>query len=113
MKEYIEREALLKDIEESVVFTVRDGRPSAEIRGANKIIDRIKSAPATDVVEVRHGSWIWGENAMDWGLGGWICSECQEKNDNIPAKPDIHPYYWVGSHFCPNCGAKMDGKEVE
>ena len=52
MAEYIEREALLKDIKESVVFTVRDGRPSAEIRGANKIIDRIKSAPATDVVEV-------------------------------------------------------------
>ena len=57
-----------------------------------------------------HGRWVWDENAMDWGLGGWICSECQEKNDNIPAKPDIHPTAWVGSHYCPNCGAKMDGE---
>ena len=52
MAEYIEREALLKDISESVVFTVRGDRPSLEIRGANKVIDRIKSAPTADVVEV-------------------------------------------------------------
>ena len=52
MAEYIEREALLKDISESVVFTVRGEKPSLEIRGANKVIDRIKSAPTADVVEV-------------------------------------------------------------
>jgi hypothetical protein len=52
MAEYIEREALMEDIESSVRFTVRDGVPSAEVRGANKIVDRIKCAPAADVVEV-------------------------------------------------------------
>lgn len=52
MAEYIEREALLKDISESVVFTVRGDKPSLEIRGANKVINRIKSAPTADVVEV-------------------------------------------------------------
>lgn len=52
MAEYIEREVLLKDIEESVVFTVRSDKPSLEIRGANKITDRIKVAPAADVVEI-------------------------------------------------------------
>jgi hypothetical protein len=52
MAEYMEREALLKDISESVVFTVRGDKPSLEIRGANKVIDRIKSAPTADVVEV-------------------------------------------------------------
>ena len=52
MAEYIEREALLKDISESVVFTVRGDKPSLEIRGANKVIDRIKSAPTADVVEI-------------------------------------------------------------
>ena len=52
MPEYIEREALLEDISESVVFTVRKGQPSAEIRGANKVIDRIKAAPTADVVKV-------------------------------------------------------------
>jgi hypothetical protein len=52
MPEYIERKALLEDISESVVFTSRANRPSLELRGANKIIDRIKSAPTADVVEV-------------------------------------------------------------
>ena len=46
----ISRSALLADIEESVVFSVKDGQPSAEIRGANKITDRIKAAPAVDAV---------------------------------------------------------------
>ena len=52
MADYIDREALLKDIEESVVFSVRAGHISPEMRGANKITDRIKSAPTADVVEV-------------------------------------------------------------
>lgn len=54
MAEYIEREELLKDINETVVFTVRNGvkLPTSEMRGANKVIDRIKSAPTADVVEV-------------------------------------------------------------
>ena len=52
MPEYIERGELLEDIAESVVHTVRVGYPSPEVRGANKVIDRIKSAPVADVVEV-------------------------------------------------------------
>lgn len=48
----ISRSALLADIEESVVFSVKNGQPSAEIRGANKITDRIKAAAAVDAVEV-------------------------------------------------------------
>ena len=49
---HIDRDKLLKDISESVVFSGRSGIPSAEVRDANKVIDRIKSAPAADVVEV-------------------------------------------------------------
>ena len=52
MNDLISRSALLADIEETVVFSVKDGQPSAEIRGANKITDRIKNAPAVDAVEV-------------------------------------------------------------
>ena len=52
MADYIDREALLKDIEESVVFSVRAGHISPERRGANKITDRIKSALTADAVEV-------------------------------------------------------------
>ena len=46
MAEYIEREALLHDIEQSAVYTAREKTTSAEMRGAHKIIERIKCAPA-------------------------------------------------------------------
>lgn len=54
MPEYIEREALMQDISETVVFSVRSDAklPTSEMRGANKVIDRIKSAPTADVVAV-------------------------------------------------------------
>ena len=51
MAEYINREELLKDINDSVRFSARNGM-SAELRGAHKIVDCIRSAPACDVVEV-------------------------------------------------------------
>lgn len=46
MAENIDREALLHDIEQSVVYTVREKITSAEMRGAHKVIERIKCAPA-------------------------------------------------------------------
>lgn len=52
MADLIDRAALLEDIEKTVIYTARDGVPSAKMRGANKITDRIKAAPAVDAVEV-------------------------------------------------------------
>ena len=97
MSEYIGREALLDLLNDVDRYGYLDGSD-------------IRSIPAADVAPVVHERWVWDENAMDWGLGGWICSKCQERNDNIPAKPDIHPSGWVGSNYCPNCGARMDGE---
>ena len=57
----------------------------------------IRSLPAADVVEVRHGKWI-----LDGGYH--MCSECY----------DYAPYYEDGeerlSYFCPFCGADMRGE---
>ena len=101
MAKYINMDKLLEDIEHSVVFTLRPDKPSsinAELRGANKIIDRIRCAPAADVAEARHGRWIYNN------MGGWHCSEC---NNQAP--------FWCMastqnlSDYCPNCGARMDG----
>ena len=54
MAEYIDREKLLQDISETVVFTVRGGvnLPNLEMRGANKVIDQIKSSPTVDVAKM-------------------------------------------------------------
>ena len=52
MAENIDREALLHDIEQSVVYTVRGKITSAEMRGAHKIIERIKCAPAVEPIYI-------------------------------------------------------------
>ena len=92
MSEYIEREALLQYISETVLFSVRGGAelPTPEMRGANKVIDRIKSAKAADVVEVRHGYWKDNHN------GTFTCSVCGGQSSKMD--------------WCGRCGAKMDGK---
>ena len=95
MARYIDADLLLKDISESVVFSVR-GSGSPELRGARKIIDRIENAPTADVVEVKHGEWIKG--GSHYG-----CSECCTSIlYNIWG-------YECYSDYCPHCGAKMDG----
>ena len=50
--EYIDREALLHDIEQSVVYTAREKITSAEMRGARKVIERIKCAPAVEPIYI-------------------------------------------------------------
>ena len=59
MAEYIERDALLQDIEDSVRITSKTGMINPETRGAYKIIERIKSAAAADVVEVVRCKECW------------------------------------------------------
>lgn len=68
---------------------------------------------------VRHAKWVWDNDAIDWNLGAWVCSECRHRNENIHAgMPGMNvgvwsnPYIWSGSNFCPHCGAKM-GTETQ
>lgn len=83
--ELISRSALLKDISESVVFTVRPDMPSAELRGANKIIDRIKAAPAVEVVRckdcIRCGFCGEATNLEVMGFYGY-CSRGRRREEN-------------------------------
>lgn len=67
--------------------------------------------PTVDAEPVRHGYWVYDKNGMDWNLGAWECSECGERNNNLGGTRRINPYNFVGSRYCPNCGARMDVKE--
>ena len=57
--------------------------------------------PVEDVVEVKHGKWI-----RDSLTGHISCSNCKM---TAPGDCELEDFY--ESDFCPNCGAKMDGKE--
>lgn len=92
MKEYIDREAVLEAIknhkcESKVVYSI------AEVAYCvgQEIGEAIRSVPAADVVEVRHGQMIEGE-----------CTVCGWHGDCVDT-----PYY----NYCPSCGAKMDKEE--
>ena len=101
MARYIDKDLLLKDIEESVVFTVRSGFISPELKGANKVVDRIMSAPTADVAEVKHGEWIVvGRTKSRSAI--LKCSNCGRIRKGHGK-----------SAFCPDCGAKMDGGKAE
>lgn len=59
------------------------------------IVDKV---PTADVAEVKHGEWL----LRHVGHGHyWECSICH-------TNPCI--YVTKDTKYCPNCGAKMDGK---
>lgn len=94
------REDLLQDIAESVVFSCRVGVESAEMRGANKILERIRVAPAISESPESSG-----------------CEFCQsDKFEAVGLSHDYGVYLSCGLsrppenekfRFCPNCGKKL------
>lgn len=64
----------------------------------------VREMPAADVEEVKHGKWI--EEKTDEGDPLWACSICWQSFYLDEGTPKENLYF-----YCPNCGAKMDGKE--
>ena len=68
-------------------------------------LDRVPSAEKT-------GRWIWDENGIDFGIGAWICSACGSKSETFwQTYKESNPNRYAGSHYCGNCGAKMEVSE--
>ena len=89
MPEYVERETLLK-------HAIALNNPHE--LGENVVpVSDVDAAPAADVAEVVPGRWLINSD-------GYYpyCSECKEEPKN-----------GIMTHYCPNCGANMMGKEDE
>lgn len=99
MTEYIERAAVHRMMVGLPKYVWKDPEtgktmPTVSSDDVNFGVDKL---PAAEVVQVRHGVWV------DWlvgqGLDNWHkCSLCGDGEELV-------------SNFCPNCGAKMDGRE--
>ena len=89
-----------KYIERGALLAAYDKEHEGEAGRARKLIE---DAPAADVVPVRHGRWErhWARPRVYADLL-WHCSVCGYKN----AESYADTYH----HYCPNCGAKMDGE---
>ena len=70
-----------------------------KVNNVPKFYEWVESLPTADVVEVRHGEWIFGETQ---GHSWMKCSECLVSQSGQTAT----------FSYCPNCGAKMR-KEAE
>ncbi len=89
MAEYIEREALMKELSESV-----------ESFNTGSVFRAIRKQAAADVTPVRHGRWEFlGPNRLIRECMCGTCSLCK-----------VRSKYIVNPALCPNCGARMDGE---
>ena len=92
MKEYIERAAVEKFIEDGLN---NPDKNKAFGHDAIEIMAEIHYIPAADVVEVRHGRWVFEPGKIPY------CSECKEYSDDGDK----------GATICPWCGARMDKED--
>ena len=97
MSEYINRNELLKNINENVA--------EAHNERCSQLLEAILNAPTADVVEVRHGEWILWKPRRENRNATYKCSVCGKLRSSY--------YNDVGEwEYCP-CGAKMDGERKE
>ena len=89
MADYIDRDALLADIEELSVWW-------GDACDLSDVVSNIESAPAADVAPVKHGQWKQVSKANR----AVKCTACGFTTDSARARM---------YRYCPDCGAKMDG----
>nr|DAJ43144.1 MAG TPA: hypothetical protein [Caudoviricetes sp.] len=111
MAEYIEREALLHDIEQSVVYTVREKITSAEMRGAHKVIERIKCAPAVEPIYIHEPTKSEFKcMAVQMGYAPVVrCKDC--KYSTLPSK-QTQIYGKPGTLTCHNRKSPCNRRNV-
>lgn len=86
MASYIEAGALLMELNDTDIFDTYNDY--------SMVFDTIDNFPIADVEPVRHGHWIEDKYGPVFE-----CSECGYATD------------YLLTNYCPECGAKMDGKE--
>ena len=96
MAEYINTKAFLTDIMDRYCMKCDDANGTRCLAcWVADMQDEIVEAPAADVAPVVHGRWAERKRPTEH----LMCSACCRKN-----------FMRVKSTYCPNCGARMDGK---
>ena len=96
MDEYIKREAVI----EAIISEPPDAHYP------QWYVDKIKSIPAADVAEVRHGRWEAWMPDKNGETREFICTGCRFMVE-MSWKQKECDYEW-----CPYCGCKMDKEET-
>ena len=107
MSDLISRQAAIDAV--NAYFTLSE--VSRTIQNMTSIQEMLEKMPSADVQPVQHGHWIWDKDGMDFSIGCWRCSVCGAKPATWWDTVESNPLDKIGSHYCGNCGAKMDGDE--
>lgn len=107
MSDYIDRDELIKHVKDLSTWWEDGGGvygpPMKYPEGLfypEDVIASIENAPAADVQEIKHGKWKLCYEDWRRQIAGDECSACGFQHYGAC----ISHY-----HYCPNCGAKMDG----
>lgn len=111
MPEYLEKSALIDNISDEIVEYILTDTNADQI--IINIANCFKSYIAmqsgiTDVQPVKRGEWEEVTGYCGWGDTYYRCSICGEEWVFTDGNPKSN-----GWRFCPYCGARMDGQEVE
>lgn len=89
---------MAKYFSEHILLDMRD-KDMNYVYDLTDLEEYLAGIPTADVQEVRHGKWVRKEpeGAI---FADYECSVCSS-----------YPTGSIRSHYCPNCGAKMDGEE--
>lgn len=115
MAEYIEREKAYEmlrtvlDEEENHIRSSYEGNAGYEM-ALVMTQKKLEGIPSADVRPERHGYWI-RPNAAQTRSYKWKCSECGEISCCVYNGGKYNKNCVCKFLYCPNCGAKMDGKD--
>lgn len=97
MTEYIDKDALLKDLTDNYNCADVECWSAAYTMGFERAMDIVSKALPLNVAIVKHGLWIsTNPHGYEWTF---VCSEC--------GYVDGYPFN-ERHNYCPNCGAKME-----
>lgn len=92
-KEYIEREAIIRKLNEIGGCDASDEWDKVWDMAIDTAVKAVERLPVADVSPVKHGHWVKEKSDV---LIHWHCSVC--KNCYYLDEPN--------ANYCPNCGAK-------
>ena len=98
MTEYIDKDALLKDLTDKHNYALTEYCWSGDyIMGFERAMDIVSKALPLNVAIVKHGRWVTKNlHGHEWAF---VCSEC----GYVDGYPFNDSY-----NYCPNCGAKLE-----
>ena len=70
------------------------------------VVDILSDMPTVDAVEVVHGRWIDKREIPSYSNKNIPVVECSKCRCLFCDIINVHSFMY---HYCPNCGAKMDG----